>query len=382
MSKVTLSREELYRLVWETPMSRLATQYGISGNGLAKICDRLKIPYPPRGYWARKAAGQSVITFRLPPADKETPLEARISPTVPKEQPAMPSPEISGQVARIQMEVASPSKPSRQRRHPIILNWLEAHAERFREWKRERHPYGSPPAPLTESDKRQHRLLSELFFILERAGGTLTDKQGGNIECRMSGEPINFQMREKSSLIRFPPPPGKKTGDYYYPRTELRPNGVLAFSVKTRLPGNLRCEWVEKGKSSMEGFIAEIAAILISAGPLLVEERQQREERERLERLENQRRYEEQQRLKTDRNRWRRFIEYAHRYRDIELARNFLATLEQPGWDLAETVSGRSVAEWLTWARNWIEKQDARNRGPASLFHEIAEVTSWTYRDD
>ncbi len=55
---ITVSREELYQHVWETPMSQLAQRYGISGNGLAKICDRLKVPYPPRGWWAKKAAGK------------------------------------------------------------------------------------------------------------------------------------------------------------------------------------------------------------------------------------------------------------------------------------------------------------------------------------
>jgi len=43
---VTVSREALHQQVWEKPMSRLATDYGISGNGLAKICDRPKNPYP------------------------------------------------------------------------------------------------------------------------------------------------------------------------------------------------------------------------------------------------------------------------------------------------------------------------------------------------
>lgn len=33
-------------------MSRLAEEFGISGNGLAKICDRLDVTYLPRGYWA------------------------------------------------------------------------------------------------------------------------------------------------------------------------------------------------------------------------------------------------------------------------------------------------------------------------------------------
>jgi hypothetical protein len=63
---VTLSREELYALVWATPMSRLAVQYGLSGNGLAKICRRLDVPYPPRGYWARKEAGKKFTQAALP----------------------------------------------------------------------------------------------------------------------------------------------------------------------------------------------------------------------------------------------------------------------------------------------------------------------------
>ena len=45
----TVSREDLYRQVWETPMLRLGKRYGISGNGLKKICDRLQVPYPPLG---------------------------------------------------------------------------------------------------------------------------------------------------------------------------------------------------------------------------------------------------------------------------------------------------------------------------------------------
>jgi hypothetical protein len=40
-----VSCEDLYRQVWETPMLHLGIQYGITGNGLKKICDRWKVPY-------------------------------------------------------------------------------------------------------------------------------------------------------------------------------------------------------------------------------------------------------------------------------------------------------------------------------------------------
>jgi len=39
-----VSRQDLYAQVWQTPIMQLAEQYGISGNGLAKICKRLVIP--------------------------------------------------------------------------------------------------------------------------------------------------------------------------------------------------------------------------------------------------------------------------------------------------------------------------------------------------
>jgi len=49
MQPVTISREDLYAQVWATPMMQLAARYGISGNGLAKICRRLQVPIPARG---------------------------------------------------------------------------------------------------------------------------------------------------------------------------------------------------------------------------------------------------------------------------------------------------------------------------------------------
>jgi len=43
-------REELYKEIWEQQMSRLAPEYGISGVMLGKVCHKLKIPVPGRGY--------------------------------------------------------------------------------------------------------------------------------------------------------------------------------------------------------------------------------------------------------------------------------------------------------------------------------------------
>jgi hypothetical protein len=64
----TMTPEELYGAVWTTPMSRLAEDYGITGNGLAKICDREDIPYPPPDAVSVSVEKQQVLT---PPAERK-----------------------------------------------------------------------------------------------------------------------------------------------------------------------------------------------------------------------------------------------------------------------------------------------------------------------
>lgn len=61
-----MTRSQLYDQVWSRPISELAATWGLSGPGLAKACRRVHVPVPPRGYWARVAAGQKVRRPSLP----------------------------------------------------------------------------------------------------------------------------------------------------------------------------------------------------------------------------------------------------------------------------------------------------------------------------
>lgn len=64
--EVRLTRRELFDRVWSTPMMKLAAEFGLSDQGLAKLCRRLTIPRPPRGHWAKKRAGKKARRPRLP----------------------------------------------------------------------------------------------------------------------------------------------------------------------------------------------------------------------------------------------------------------------------------------------------------------------------
>jgi len=60
-------RAALYEQVWARPVQEVAKSYGISDVGLGKVCRKLRVPVPPRGYWARVRSGYRA---RRPPLPK------------------------------------------------------------------------------------------------------------------------------------------------------------------------------------------------------------------------------------------------------------------------------------------------------------------------
>lgn len=61
------TRQELYDLVWSTPIVKLAREFGLSDVGLRKTCVRYQIPTPPLGYWAKLTFGKPVKKAPLLP---------------------------------------------------------------------------------------------------------------------------------------------------------------------------------------------------------------------------------------------------------------------------------------------------------------------------
>jgi hypothetical protein len=65
-SRISWNRVDLYNEVWNQPLVKLSRMYGISDVRLGKVCRKLKIPHPGRGYWAKRAVGQNVEQLPLP----------------------------------------------------------------------------------------------------------------------------------------------------------------------------------------------------------------------------------------------------------------------------------------------------------------------------
>ena len=76
----TVTREQLYEQVWSVPIWTLCQQYGLSDNGLRKICRRLNVPIPWRGYWAKVEAGHKVRKMALPKDAQQSVAQIHVAP--------------------------------------------------------------------------------------------------------------------------------------------------------------------------------------------------------------------------------------------------------------------------------------------------------------
>ncbi len=63
-----INREELYAIVWSVPGTVAARRLGVSDSYLTRICKALDVPRPPRGWWAKSAAGCAPAPPPLAPA--------------------------------------------------------------------------------------------------------------------------------------------------------------------------------------------------------------------------------------------------------------------------------------------------------------------------
>ena len=66
MPSMSVAREKLYKEVWAEPMTTVAQRYKVSSSFLARVCQRLSVPPPPRGYWPKLKVGRQTMRIRCP----------------------------------------------------------------------------------------------------------------------------------------------------------------------------------------------------------------------------------------------------------------------------------------------------------------------------
>jgi hypothetical protein len=117
-----INREELHELFWSKPTRIAAKEFGLSDVGLAKICRKLGVEKPPRGYWAKVASGMLLKKPRLGTLPEGCVSKTMIHGTSEKEQKKRPSRD---EIPQVSIRESSRLFPA-DHRHPRGIGKTEA----------------------------------------------------------------------------------------------------------------------------------------------------------------------------------------------------------------------------------------------------------------
>lgn len=197
-------REKLYEEIWMEPVTKIAKRHLISDVGLRKICQCLEIPLPPRGYWAKLAAGSSATriplgstkgptTYRRPryvaPSDNE--FDAKYRERLERDLQQRPS--TSPVPTRTSLEDCVPMAKR-------VAKRLEGRSRDARGWQVCEGP-GLMSVTASKTNALRAVLLFNLLLESLHSAGFAVSKNardGGPARVSVLGLEVSFRVRERS----------------------------------------------------------------------------------------------------------------------------------------------------------------------------------------
>lgn len=361
-STIKLRRDELYKQVWSTPVTRLAESYGLSDNGLRKICKKLNVPTPWRGYWAKLQHGHDVTPDPLPELQEGAPdvhiiRRGAVTPKDRSEKEHLPTKEN----VSVGLDVPKIKVSSRLRApHPLVARTREGFKRPYTDqYKRSRPRQGLPIAVDASSVHRALRLLDALLKQAEKLGFSAGVEGTGRKKksyLEIDGVKVHFRMTER--LRREENEPKNRERSWFYRKWKYFPTGQLRIEL-IYADGTGRKKWSDGKRQRLEDMLASVFEGIYAAAHArkkwreeMERERREREAAERRRREEQKRREAEEARrraLETQAERWRQSRTLSAYLDEVErhVARRTLSPEERQAYE-----------EWMTWAQQHVRRLD------------------------
>lgn len=385
MAEEIKSREDLYSAVWSKPMMNLAEEFGISGRGLAKLCERLKVPVPPRGYWRKVSLGQLIKKTSLPNVEftrydqwkNKTSLDdlERRRKAVKEHSEIFNNPDIEIKDKNIH-EIASKTLHAEQTRKtmmivseqdissPMVKKFLLSQTENKNTRPSNKYS-GNLAIDVTDSCTLRAGLLMESLLqgFKERRWNFSIEKVEASPHVRMFvnlfGQRIYFAIIEPFTNKRFPLTEKERKAyeeDHHYgrvPKYRYIPTATGRLLLSINDGKRVYQSWEDRGKQLIEASIKEImlgfiyVAIQSSNETILALEREQRLK------LEQARKLEEERLKRLDAKRYEKLIADSEAYSQMKKIQNYVEYVKNQAQDQAAEPDSE-ISKWVEWAQSKI----------------------------
>lgn len=355
-----LTREQLYALVWETPLRQLAPRLGYSDVGLAKACRKMKVPLPGRGHWAKIAAGGTVRRPPLQPlraSDNETPRQLESKP------------QGAAQGEPVAEQVRFESKPGNNIRvvdslssaHPLVLIARDVLRKSAKTPDEFVHNWQVPHLDLDVSKAtltRALRIMNAVVKAFEKRGWPVavgpTDDRGTSVTVLQ--QKILFGIREPRKQVQNEPAKPRRlgSGEWYTPyelKYRHEPSGRLSLVVRNSWGRAVDTAISDSGRRKLEDRLNEFMVLVVKVAHERAEWERRRIEAELRHREAEQVRLAEQRKRDLEAARLTALQEQAERWRRSRTLADYLAAVRAHMASVrVDESQSRELAAWLAWA--------------------------------
>jgi hypothetical protein len=386
-----LKREALYEEVWSEPMSALARKYSLSDVGLTKICRKLKIPVPGRGYWQKKKMDKTPLPpLKFGDADSYT--------LHREKKDILPIDEAHDVEARslISLEESPQNKiqvhPRLTFPHPLIEKTLNA----LNATNPDKYGRVSPHTDkcfsvsiTRNSVNRAMRILDALVkrFVERGFPVSFRNDQYNTYRGRdltyvtVLKQKIEISLEEPAGKVeRILTPQEKKDFEKhpwkYSDKYTYVPSGELVLKINNVHWGNIRRCWSDGKKAKLEDCLNDFVIGLIRASSVLRSRDLQREIEKR-QREELERQYIEKERaIQEEKNRVSALLQEVKNWNKSRQIREYVdAVKEQAVRNNGIVTSDSALGKWLTWAAQQADCLDPLKKQPVSSFDGINKLS-------
>lgn len=354
-----LSRKELYDLVWLKPLVQLAKEFGLSDNGLRKICKKYDIPLPKMGHWQKVQFGKKVEKEKLGNSENWNKIKISI-----RESEAHNEEHNLTKVARVLKEIEKvcsnllPVPEILSKPHPLVKEAkvnLDAKKKKT-SWRNlpeciytDRHLLS---ICVQKHNVTRTLLIMDTFIKMaeRREHKIIIDHDGTKLI--VNGEKFGIRFREKHTR--------QDVSNERWSSTENVPNDKLSIKYDYYLDK----EWADKG-ILLENQLPRIIAFFEIRSIEIKEQREQ----SRIAQEEADRKREKERKFKAlkewELKKQEILITASQTWRKAEDLKQFITKIEQSNQESVKT------KEWLNWANLKLIELDPLSHGIDSFISQF-----------
>lgn len=344
MNPVTLSRKQLYDLVWSEPLTCISKKYNVSDSGLRKICKSMGIPLPDMGHWNKVKAGKKI---RIKPFSEKHEGEQQLQLSLRTDGDNYSELGISPHLALQKAIEADRSIELVVKQELITPDPLVKAVQQAFLSKRQGTSYLRGDLRLTVSGNvyisvspgvldRALRIMDTFIKAMRQRGHDFV-LEGEYYKVVISGEAIGMALTETQNRIA--------TNDSWQ-SSILKANGNLMFKFEEYYISTICKDGKEqKIEQQLSKLISRLELMALRVKSEKEESQRRRARMEQEEKIRKQ--LEERKRLEV--KSFQQLARSAGRWKEAQMIREYI---DYKGRDaLAENKMSEELAAWIEWAR-------------------------------